>query len=434
MTDPDTPVCLACIGDDDLRNVLVDSAESTRCAFCLVQDSECVSLAQLAATAAPALRAALRPGSVNPHFTIDSDKPEYEQDGEPLSWVLQVELEIDDTLAQALIDELSRQDPADPREGDDPFFDSSQQYERDEASDWGFVEAWREFAQGLKHQQRFFGTDARDRLSSILGAPNSREHVELPRHELDPASRIFRSRRARTAEEARSYLANPTTALGAPPYSAATSGRMNPTGIPVFYGSFSAEVAIAEVRPDVGGIVIAATWTPTRALTLLDLTRIGSSFTGSIFAPEYPRRAARARFLRSFHYLVTRPVPPHEEPLEHVPTQAVAEYVRNELKFDGIVFRSVQQGSVDDSSSYLGTPEERAKELGRCNVVVFPDSAATALIASVEGDITPQKFAEFPLSLTADSAHGVIVTRVEYESDTIDLSDERGFDEGERDF
>jgi hypothetical protein len=417
-------ICLVCIGDAYLRQQLEEHAETVACKYC-GSPGPGLSISRLAEEVDPTLRATLRQGRVSAHFSIDSDSPDYEQDGEGLSWVLQEELQIDSDPADALAAVLIVQDPADVRGGDDPFFDDDQLYERDEVYDWDFAEAWREFAEGLKHRQRFFGASALDQLGLILGEAGSDEANELPVTVLgdsESPARLYRARRATSAEEARRFLASAASELSAPAPDIALPGRMNPAGIPVFYGALSEGVAVSEVRPPVGGVVVVGSFAPTRPLRLLDLTRLGHSFTGSIFRPGYHDRAARQQFLQSFHYLVTRPVQPAEELLEYLPTQAVAEYIRNVLGFDGILYASAQVGELDASGE-----EEEATGLkvhSSCNVVVFGDVALRAAVDPGQPPRNRRVAVEHPVKYELESAHGVWVRRVSYDFSTINLDDE----------
>src|SRR5207244_1470845 len=142
-------------------------------------------------------------------------------------------------------------------------------------------------------------------------------------------------------------------------------GRMNSAGIPVFYGGFSEDVCVAEVRPHVGGIVVTGQFHVTRPLQLLDLTMLDEhGFAGSMFRADYYSRVTKRLFLRSFHNLISRPVQPHEEALEYVPTQAVAEYIANVLGLDGIIYASAQTNTRDEDDD---TPTDRATQ----NVALF---------------------------------------------------------------
>jgi hypothetical protein len=153
---------------------------------------------------------------------------------------------------------------------------------------------------------------------------------------------------------------------------------MNAAGIPVFYGALAADTAIAEVRPSVGGLVIVGRFSVSRPQRLLDFTRMGAGYSGSIFDAAYTERATRLRFLKQFHSLIARPVQPDDEPLAYLPTQAVAEYVANVLGFDGMLYASAQIGAApdDDESEVDYIPEPTIGEAGRCNVALFGPAGA----------------------------------------------------------
>jgi hypothetical protein len=141
---------------------------------------------------------------------------------------------------------------------------------------------------------------------------------------------------------------------------------------PVFYGAFSDDVCTAEVRPYVGGLVLVGEFRTTRRLRLLDLTRLDEAgFAGSMFDPDYDGRVMKRRFLRAFHYLISRPVQPHEEAIEYLPTQAVAEYISNVLELDGIIYESAQLGAPAGDDEGGGEPTDRTKQ----NVVPFNRAA-----------------------------------------------------------
>lgn len=123
---------------------------------------------------------------------------------------------------------------------------------------------------------------------------------------------------------------------------------MNAAGISVFYGATEPEIAIAEVRPPVGGKVVLARFEIVRQLKLLDLSALsGVVEEGSVFDSNYANRIGRATFLRSLSRRLTRPVMPNDEIFEYLPTQAIADFLatENEPLLDGIAFPSVQVSS-----------------------------------------------------------------------------------------
>jgi hypothetical protein len=370
-------ICLECIEDSALRDLLQSHSHQVRCKYC-GQSGRGVSIEELASVVDEPLRQCLRQGGEVQHFTIESDSPHYEQEGDDLTLFIQEELGIDIGPAEDLAAVLVANDPADVSDGEEPFFDETQQYVRADLHPWEYIEAWRAFATQVKHGRRFFDPTNQDRLAAILGSPGDEIASSLPSLLIGPGREtevVFRARRADSHVEAEKLTTNPAAELGPPPPLRATAGRMNAAGIAVFYGALSEDTAIAEVRQSVGGLIVVGAFKLTKLLKLLDLTRIGDASVGSIFAPGYEDRAARLAFLRGFHARIVRPVQPHEEAFEYIPTQAVAEYVANILGFDGLLYASSQLGIVEEIEGSLEiTPEH----LAACNVVLFGRAAVVA--------------------------------------------------------
>jgi hypothetical protein len=140
-------------------------------------------------------------------------------------------------------------------------------------------------------------------------------------------------------------LCRPDIHLGSPPARLANAGRMNARGISVFYGSTTAQTAIAEVRPPVGAKAAVARFSIIRPLRLLDLIALEHvQDGGSIFDSTLKDRLERVAFLQSLGQRMTRPVMPDDEAFDYLATQAIADFLatENEPIVDGIIFRSVQ--------------------------------------------------------------------------------------------
>ena len=415
---PDAAICLECVGDESLRSVLADVAAEVTCSNC-EEKRPGLLLDDLAERIDPLLRKYCEPGDALPVFGPgDDDRVEHEQEGEPLVNLLEGELELPYELAESLAEVLISNDPAWPPDGDEPFYTSDQHYVRRLVSTLPYAEEWLEFSDQIRHGRRFFDDDARTRLARILGDRDSDRAKELPVLEIGEGTRlrsIYRARRADTDADLRLILDNPQGELRPPHATSASAGRMNPVGIPVFYGACSKETAIAEVRPSVGGLVAACAFQITGNLRLLDLSRIRVAFSGSLFAPEYEDRASRAAFLRNFHRLIARPIHPNQEPLDYIPTQAVAEYVANVLGFDGILYASAQIGAVPDEDydddHYVNVEELSDEELAEHNVAIFNDDVWNQ--DHLSGGIPGPPSAAL-LSLIEDSVQAVMVTSVAY--------------------
>lgn len=235
-------------------------------------------------------------------------------------------------------------------------------------------------------------------------------------------------------------LSNPQKELGAPPESNAKSGRMNATGISVFYGGLSELTAVSEIRPSVGCCVVVGSFYAKRPLRVLDLRQLGHNQFVSLFDPEYPIKVGRNLFLEQFHRLVTQPVQPEDSALEYIPTQCVADYVANDLRFDGILYRSAQVGdfawesaaeppmSSSPSASLIACYEQEAadpqvtqRDTGTsapsidsglfpkeyCNVVLFGSAIDTIVLR--ENPRSPRRQGSEYIPSTAPTSSGTIV-------------------------
>lgn len=415
-------ICLKCIGDESLRKIARKESTKSKCDYC--RDHRlCISMKDLAEIVDEPLRRFCCIGEDTPVFYGESDKPTYEQEGESLDFILQEELEIDHNAAKDLAAMLAHLDPALIQDGDYPFFSDEYNYHRKNISSWRLAESWHEFSSRIKHRRRFFDELSFELLADILGASGSSIAAELPVLEIGPGTRVesvFRARRADSRKEAYTFHENPPKELGPPPPEKATAGRMNSAGISVFYGGLSEDTAIAEVRPFVGSLVVVGEFKLQKILKILDLTRIGIVFTGSIFADDYESRAERRRFLEGFHALIAKPIQPHEEQLEYIPTQAVAEYVSNVLGFDGVLYGSAQLGVVpedkEEPSLFVYVHEMSDDELKKHNVVLFGDAG---IVGDNNVELSADANAAPSLMYVPNSAQYAKISQVNYSHERV---------------
>ena len=170
-------------------------------------------------------------------------------------------------------------------------------------------------------------------------------------------SHLYRARVFQSEEKIKMALRRPDLELGAPPTHFASSGRMNASGISVFYGATETEIALAEVRPPVGSQVAVARFDIIRPLRLLDLTALSQvdEEDGSIFDTDYASRLSRMMFLRSLSTRMSRPIMPDDQDSEYLPTQVIADFLasKEEVALDGMLFPSVQQMSSNGLNAVL---------------------------------------------------------------------------------
>ena len=231
-------------------------------------------------------------------------------------------------------------------------FDIGAYYSRREPDDIEYWENWRSFENSLKTEARYFSGIADATLENIftelttLHTPDGNPVIVEVGPETETDS-LYRARMFETSTDLKKALKRPSIHIGPPPADFAKAGRMNAHGISVFYGATSSATAISEVRPLVGSLVMVGKFELLRKIQLLDVNALQSVYIGgSIFDPAYVGHLRRAKFLESLRQLISKPIMPSDEPLEHLVTQVIADYLANRSNpiLDGIIYPSVQNG------------------------------------------------------------------------------------------
>ena len=135
-----------------------------------------------------------------------------------------------------------------------------------------------------------------------------------------------------------------------PPPNVTRDLRANYRYIPYLYCANNPYTALVEVRPRLGANVSIATINVDKKLTLLDFTMKNSSRN---------MKEAKLNLFADLSMLFSKPVTSDDDILDYIPTQYIAEYVKN-LDYDGIVFRSSLTPEIGEN-----------EEVDRYNVVVF---------------------------------------------------------------
>ena len=208
---------------------------------------------------------------------------------------------------------------------------------------------WEGFCRVVKHQRRFFFSDDDDPtdhpneipLSNVLLAVCNAAQKAGLYDSLPAGHKVYR---VRTGEHR-----NREDLTAPPPEKARFANRMSPAGIPLFYGSFDAETALAEVynpaQSKWGDAFTVAEFVLTESVPVLDLSRLPE--VPSLFGPEWRKRSSVA-FIRGFAKNIGERVEKDgREHIEYVPTQIFAEYLMTASgqengppKIGGIVFSS----------------------------------------------------------------------------------------------
>ena len=182
------------------------------------------------------------------------------------------------------------------------------------------INTWYDFAKEIKHSNRYFiKSDIIDRISEIITKYSSTIAIN---------TLVFRARIGSSKDYNKGIIPLSASEMGFPPVEKTRNGRSNPQGISYLYSASDIETAIAEVRPwksahvSIGHIYI------TKNLNVIDITS------------ERDEHNPYEDEMRSvINFELSRPINPSEADMEYIPTQFLAEMIKNQ-GFDGIIFNS----------------------------------------------------------------------------------------------
>lgn len=354
-------ICYECFDDEHLRERVHREGAIDECRVCEEQ-REGISVERLGTILEPIMRDCLRLGdSVR---EIDADgRLYYRQLGDGLSGWVQEFLGKHYDFEHEIVDAIVAADDYNPRDGDGPFWDHTQSYERVQYLPGDYHERWKETLADVKHRRRFFSEEARLFFTQLFEGV---QDLYVPGKRRAPVVRLlsvgtclYRARVITSASKFKEMLADPLKHIGPPPAADARAGRMNAEGVSVFYGSLKANTCLAEMRPAIGSDIALIELKTTRKLRVLDFSRLDSARSSknlSFFQPDFRVETARRQFLSLLHTLIAQPITPGRES-DYLITQTMAEYLSHVAKpaFDGIIFQSAQQR-------------------GGTNVVLFPNA------------------------------------------------------------
>lgn len=377
-------VCFKCIKESYLERQIKRKGSSTLCTLCGVK-RKCLPLSRISSMVKTVLDGYICEGDYyrrfNPDLSQEGDDPEF--------WISEV-LGCDNVepIVQAICNDLEGY-----------AYSRDTNYVRRPSLPDGIGCQWVEFQEGMLHGNRFFNDGARkflgwlfDGLDSYPSSSQDNAIVRLLASETAPP--IFRARPCASSDEIDSISADPDRNLGAPPKDKAKDGRMNPVGVPAFYGAFDRNTCVAELRPPVGSDVISGEFRLNGSVRVLDFGRFAEADLGahpSFFEPNYFLKAGRRDFLRALHDQITVPVIPGSGK-SYLITQVIAEYLATQHfpRFDGVIFKSVQKPGEQNIVLFSHVASQETSVMQPVNggyMILGPKESLGPQIAFVPGSL-----------------------------------------------
>lgn len=333
-------MCVNCTEDEYLKKLIQSEGERGRCDYCEEEDT-CISLEELAPRVKEIFEERFRAVQ---HFGGKDPADVFQEIGSFFN----------DETGRNILHMLES-------EGD--IYDYGERFVRKEIGSVKTKDTWDTFCSYVKHRDRYFSEEAPKLLDELFVKliPFRSEKNRSPFRNLRPSKnrRIYRGRVANSHSELRRIILNPAIELGPPPAKIAPAGRLNPIGIPVFYGAFHRKTCISELRPFVGGEVITGEFRLRSTIRVLDLTVLDDMVQEAMdFDPEYETKMDYLAFMQSLHSEIIRPLLPDEEQLEYLPTQYLAAYLSHHFKpaVKGIIYGSSQYGKSKKNITLFSDP------------------------------------------------------------------------------
>lgn len=344
-------LCAKCIGGRDFSRWIKKNGSIGKCGFDASHGNrrKVVKIEEFVKEVDRYFRANYQIGEGYADISPDSDKPELGRYGEPYSFIMEELLQCEPDVLEAVIAALPDCSWHDISQGDEPFYDDTATYEsiitaqnRNE-SFWEeywfkskFQFQWEDFCDTVKFTKRFF--NIKELLDDLFGKPEEYSRGSIrPIYDLQADVKIFRSRAFGNSFNNDDLQKNPTKELGAPPKEKTLPGRMNVEFIPVFYGAFEEETAIAEIRPSIGEVIVIGEFFLKQPLKVFDFTVFDS-------VPQENQsecyKHTRYEFISQMQQEISKPILPHEKQREYIPTQIVTEYLKEHFHCDAIIYAS----------------------------------------------------------------------------------------------
>lgn len=204
----------------------------------------------------------------------------------------------------------------------------------DYINEYGVVRglSWTDFSESIKHTNRFFSSNFNaDVFSSFLTMVQKtyEEGTSFYRARISPNSNGFEK------EE-----------MFAPPVGKRTAGRVNPDGMGILYLSTDDKTVLNETRVTAYDYVTIGTFKNKKPIKVANISEI-SRVSPFLYNDEFERFALNRKVFQEMAYEIAKPIRRNDSPLEYLPTQYIAEFVKSE-GYDGVEYEStLRKGGIN---------------------------------------------------------------------------------------
>ena len=207
-------------------------------------------------------------------------------------------------------------------------------HDYDYINEYGAVRgsSWAEFSESIKHTNRFF--------SSKFNADVFSSFLTMVKKTYKEGTCFFR---ARISPDANGFV---NEEMFAPPVGKRTAGRVNPDGIGVLYLSTDDKTVLNETRVTAYDYVTIGTFKNIKPLKIVNISEI-SRVSPFLYDEDFEKYALNREVFQDMAYEIAKPVRRNDSPLEYLPTQYIAEFVKSE-GYDGVEYEStLRKGGVN---------------------------------------------------------------------------------------
>lgn len=207
-------------------------------------------------------------------------------------------------------------------------------HDTDYINDYGVARglSWAEFSESIKHTNRFF--------SSNFNADVFSSFLTMVQKTYEKDTNFYRARISPNVE------GFGTENMSVPPIEKRTAGRVNPDGIGVLYLSTDDKTVLNETRVTAYDYVTIGTFKNKRPLRVANISEI-SRVSPFLYNDEFERFALNRKVFQEMAYEIAKPIRRNDSPLEYLPTQYIAEFVKSE-GYDGVEYEStLREGGIN---------------------------------------------------------------------------------------